>query len=214
MSHTSVLGLYRPGDGWLFRLGVGTKYLLVLLVTLPPLVLVTWWVTLAAIAVVIAALVTSGIGLARVLRLGTAMWVVVAVLVGYHLITLHPLAAVVRPGNLLVAVLAARMLTLTTPTPELMDAIARVLRPLRPLGVDPDQIALAVALMVRSIPYLLGSVSDARAAAWARGIDRNPTLLLVPLLMGAVAYADRTAEALAARGIGQSVQSDGPASAQ
>ena len=95
------------------------------------------------------------------------------------------------------------MLTLTTPTPVLMDALVHMLRPLRPLGVNPDQVALAVALMIRSIPHLLGTVDDARMAARARGLQRNPARLLTPVVIGAVAYAERSGEALAARGIGE-----------
>lgn len=201
-AHASVLGFHEPGDGWLFRLPVGAKYLLMVAMVVPPLAVVQWQVTLAALLCTLLLLVTSGISLARALRIGWMMWSILAMLAVFHLVTLAPVSAFVRPGNLLVAVLAARMLTLTTGTPELMDALVSVLRPLRPLGVNPDQVALAVALMVRSIPYLLGSVDDARMAARARGLERNPARLLTPVVIGAVAYAERTGEALVARGIG------------
>lgn len=201
-AHASVLGFHEPGDGWLFRLPVGAKYLLMLAMVVPPLAVVQWQVTLAALLCTLLILVTSGISLARAMRIGWMMWSILAMLAVFHLVTLAPVSAFVRPGNLLVAVLAARMLTLTTGTPELMDALVSVLRPLRPLGVNADQVALAVALMVRSIPYLLGSVDDARMAARARGLERNPARLLTPVVIGAVAYAERTGEALVARGIG------------
>ena len=55
--------------------------------------------------------------------------------------------------------------------------------------------------MIRSVPYLIGSIDDARDAARARGRDRNPALLLTPVVVGAVAYAERTGEALHARGL-------------
>lgn len=202
-AHANPLGFHEPGDGWLFRLPVGAKYLLMLAMVVPPLVAVQWPVTLAALLGTLVSLVSSGITLARALRLGWMMWSILVMLALFHMVTLAPVSAFVRPGNLLVAVLAARMLTLTTGTPELMDALVRVLRPLRPLGVNPDQVALAVALMVRSIPYLMGSVDDARMAVRARGLERNPALLLTPVVIGAVAYAERSGEALAARGIGE-----------
>ncbi len=202
-AHANVLGFHEPGDGWLFRLPVGLKYLLMLAVVFPPLMVVRVPVTLVALLLVLLFLATSGIRPGRALRLGWMMWGILAMLALFHLVTLAPMSAVVRPGNLLVAILGARMLTLTTPTPELMDALVRVLRPLRPLGVNPDQIALAVALMIRSIPYLLGTVDDARMAARARGLERNPARLLMPVVIGAVAYAERSGEALAARGIGE-----------
>lgn len=202
-AHANVLGFHEPGDGWLFRLPVGVKYLLMLAVVIPPLFLVRWPATLAAVLLVMLFLLSSGIRPARALRLGWMMWAILASLAAFHLITLAPVDAFVRPGNLLVAVLGARMLTLTTATPELMDALVWVLRPLRPIGVNPDQVALAVALMVRSIPHLMGTVDDARMAARARGLERNPARLLTPVVIGAVAYAERSGEALAARGIGE-----------
>ncbi|MDO5737243.1 MAG: CbiQ family ECF transporter T component [Propionibacteriaceae bacterium] len=202
-AHANVLGFHEPGDGWLFRWPVGAKYLLMLAIVIPALAMVQWQVSLGALVCTMVFLVTSGISVARSLRLGWMMWSLLAVLALFHLATLAPVSAFVRPGNLLVAVLCARMLTLTTPTPELMDALVSVLAPLRPLGVNPDQVALAVALMIRSIPYLLGTVDDARAAARARGLERNPALLLTPVIIGAVAYAERSGEALAARGIGE-----------
>jgi biotin transport system permease protein len=116
-------------------------------------------------------------------------------------VSLRPEQAVVVPGNLLAAVLAARMLTLTTSTPDLMDALARGLAPLRWVRVNPQAVTLTIALMIRSIPFLAGAVQDARDAARARGKDRNPALLLTPAVVGAVAYAERTGEALHARGL-------------
>ncbi len=203
MSYTSVFGAFVPGDGWLFRLGVGWKYLIVLVVTLPPLVVRHWALTVLALVVVLLLLRLGGVALARALNFGVALWGLLVILTAYHLIVLNPAAAVTHPGNLLIAVLASRLLTLTTPIPELLDALVRFLRPLRHVGVDPERFGLAVALVLRSIPYLAGATGDAQEAAQARGIRRNPALLLVPVLLSAVAYAQRTAEALTARGLGE-----------
>lgn len=196
---TPVFGIYQPGTGWLFRTSAGWKYVMLLAITLPPLISTTWWVTLTALAVVLAVLRSSGITLRRALAIGWVLWMVLGVLTGYHLISLNPLGAIVHPGNILTAVLAARILTLTTPVPVLIDALVTGLRVVP--GVKEEKVALAVALMLRSIPYLVGSIDDARMAARARGLDRNPALLLTPVLLGAVAYAERTGEALTARGI-------------
>ncbi len=206
--HAGVLGFHEPGNGWLFRVPVGVKYILLLALVVPVLAFASWPVTLGALLIVLLFHRTSGIHLLRALRLGWMMWSILAMLVLFHLLTLAPVAAFVRPGNLLVAILAARMLTLTTSTPELLDALVWVLRPLRVVGVNPDQVALAVALMIRSIPHLLGSVDDARMAARARGLERNPARLLTPVVIGAVAYAERSGEALMARGIGERTLAD------
>lgn len=199
--HSSLLGLYEPGEGWLFRMPVGWKYVLLLACTVPALVVWQWWFTLAAIAIVLVLLRTSGIPLRKALNIGTMLWVMIGILCVYQIVTLRPAQAITSPGNLLLAVLAARMLTLTTSTPALLDALARALTPLRFVRVDPNQVALTVAIMVRSIPYLLGSIAEVRDAARARGRERSVVALLIPAMVGAVAYAQRTGEALQARGL-------------
>lgn len=200
-AHSSLLGLYEPGDGWLFRLPIGPKYAFMLIVALAPFVFWSWWATAASLLVAVVAMLTSGIPLRKALSLGLYLWVLIAVMALYQLISAQPVMAFVSPGSLLAAVLAARMLTLTTSTPVLMDALATALGPLRWVRVNPDAVALTIALMIRSIPYLAGSVQDARDAARARGRDRNPALLLTPAVLSAVAYAQRTGEALHARGL-------------
>lgn len=200
-AHTSVLGLFEPGDGWLFRLPVGRKYLILLVLAVPPLLLFSWWATLASFTLVILLLFTSGVTVARTFNFGRYIWFFVALLALYQLIGLRWEAAFVTPGNLLLAVLAARMLTLTTSTADLLDALTRGLSVLRHVKINPDAVALMVALMLRSIPFLAGSIEDARSAARARGKERNLALLLTPAVVGAVSYAQRTGEALHARGL-------------
>ena len=182
-AQVSLLGLYQPGEGWLFRAGVGWKYLIMLALSIPALVLQQWPLTVSSLMATVLLLFSSGIGLVRALRIGWVMWLLLAALTAYHLVVLNPGAAVVQPGNLLLAILAARLLTLTTSTPELLSALASALRPLRFIGLKPDSIALMVALMIRSIPYLIGLFGDSQDAARPRA-ERNPVALLVPVVLG------------------------------
>lgn len=200
-AHTSILGVFEPGDGWLFKLPVGAKYVLLLTLAVPPIFLFRWWATLVPLILVLAALLTSGVGLRRIFTFGYYIWFFLGLLALYQLIGQRWEAAFVTAGNMLLAVLAARMLTLTTSTADLLDALSRGLRVLRHVGINPDAVALMVALMLRSIPFLAGSISDARSAARARGQERNLARLLTPAVVGAVAYAQRTGEALHARGL-------------
>lgn len=196
-----------PGAGWLFRVGVGWKYLIVLALSLPPLLLGRWWLTVLGLVVVLVIFKSSGISVRRALDLGWVLWLLLAILAVYQAITLRPEQIIVQPGNILLAVLAARLLTLTSSIDDLMVALTRFLGFTRWFGVDPDKISLAVALMIRSVPYLVGALDDARDAARCRGLSRNPLRLLLPFVLGAVAYAEGTAEALSARGIGEPVES-------
>ncbi len=200
-AHTTLFGTFEPGDGWLFRIPVGWKYALMLGIALPPLLIWEWWATLAALVTAAACLLSSGVPPRRAFSLGWYLWALLGAMAIYQAVSTLFEAAFVSPGNVLAAVLASRILTLTTSTPDLMDALSTGLRPIRWVGGNPDSVALVIALMLRSIPYLAGALQDARDAARARGSDRNPVLLLSPAVVGSVAYAQRTGEALHARGL-------------
>ena len=104
-AQVSLLGLYQPGEGWLFRAGVGWKYLIMLALSIPALVLQQWPLTVSSLMATVLLLFSSGIGLVRALRIGWVMWLLLAALTAYHLVVLNPGAAVVQPGNLLLAIL-------------------------------------------------------------------------------------------------------------
>ena len=99
-------------------------------------------------------------------------------------------------------ILLATTMTVTTPVDEVMDAVARGLRPLRRVGVDPEAVALAFSLMLRAIPTTMGLAEESRDAAVARGLERSPRARLIPFVVRVVARAHDTGDALHARGIG------------
>lgn len=103
--------------------------------------------------------------------------------------------------DLVTVVLAAIVVTATTPVSALLDTTARAARPFA-RWVDPERVALALALTVRSLPALLESARETRDAARARGVERDPRALVVPAAVRAVGRARATGEALAARGLG------------
>ena len=84
----------------------------------------------------------------------------------------------------------------------MLDAIKRGLGPVRRVGVNPERVALAFSLMIRAIPGILEIAHETRAAAKARGLERNPRALLTPMVIRTVAHAYDTGAALHARGIG------------
>jgi biotin transport system permease protein len=110
-------------------------------------------------------------------------------------------AAVVVVGTLLVAVAAAAVVTLTTRVQVLLDVLTALLRPARRFGIDPDRVALVLALTIRSVPLLVAAFGEARDARRARGLERSPRALVVPLVIRSIRHADLLGEALTARGI-------------
>lgn len=197
-----LLGLHQPGTTWLHRLGAGTK-LLGLVVASLVVVLVRGPVSaLVFLAVAACLLAWSGARLALTLRAMRWLLLTAAILGAWTVWQNGPSRAVEVVGDLLALILLATTLTVTTPVDEVMDAVARGLGPLRRLGVDPEQVALAFSLMLRAIPTTIMLAEEGRDAAVARGLERSPRARLIPLVVRVVARARDTGDALHARGIG------------
>ena len=196
------LGLYRPGSSPLHRAPAGAK--LVALAAVSTLVVLTrGWP--AAVGALVAVLVVAW--LAHVPpRLGTpgssGVLVTVALVGGYQAWAVGPAAGVEAGAELLTLVVAGTLLTATTRPDALLDAVAGAARPVTWFGASPERVALAVGLVVRSVPVLGRAVAESRDAARARGLDRDPRAVVVPAAVRAVGHARRTGEALAARGLG------------
>ena len=112
-----------------------------------------------------------------------------------------PVQAGVTVAWLLLAVLAAGLVTVTTPMQDLLDAVVAALRPLRRFGVDPERVALVLGLAVRSVPVVAQLAREVTEARMARGAGRSVRAFAVPLVIRTVRHADRLGEALAARGV-------------
>ncbi|MHA7180209.1 energy-coupling factor transporter transmembrane component T family protein [Arthrobacter sp. MDB2-24] len=205
----STLGLYEHGRGFLYRLPLPLKAAASLVCAVAVVAWRSPVTTAAALAVTAGALLAGArLSPARVLRMLLPAAPVLGILALYQGVAQGWLRAFVVVGGIVACLQAARAVTLTTPTQELLDGVVRLVRPFRRLGADPERFALALSIMLRSIPYLAGLFVDVREAARARGLDRSPRVAVTPLVVGAVAYAHRTGEALAARGLGDHEDGD------
>lgn len=198
----SLLGLYRPGGTWLHRAPVGLKLGSLAVLGIAATV-VRGPFSAAAFLVGAVALAAMGrVGVRTTARALRPLFIVLVVLGGYQWWQRGWPVAVEVVADLLALAIAATVVTATTPMDALLDAFVRASRPLRRFGASPDRIGLAMALMVRAVPGILELAHETRDAARARGLERNPRALLVPLTLRTVARARTTGEALAARGIG------------
>jgi biotin transport system permease protein len=98
-------------------------------------------------------------------------------------------------------ILLANLVTLTTRTDDLVDAIERALAPLRHLRVNPGRVALMLSMTITTIPVIAGYAAQIREAQRARGVPVAPLAFVVPLLVMALKHADDLADALTARGV-------------
>lgn len=199
----ALLGIHIPGKTRWHRMGVGQKYLVFLSLTLPAVASPSPWLSTGLLAASALAVLSTRAPLRIAVGMPVSLAVLLAILGAYHVVMGQPGLAVTVVCTLMVALYASRVLLLTTPYPALIDAVVTFVRPLRRLGLDPERFGLAVAIMVRSIPFIAGSFADVRRAAQARGLERNPLALIAPVVIQTVAYARSTGEALAARGLGE-----------
>lgn len=156
-----------------------------------------------ALALVVVLALTS-VGGGRFLRMALAMlrpiWPFVAVVAVWHLLTRDATGGAVVILRMVAAVAAANLVTLTTRLSDMMTVIERLARPLASLGLPPERLALAMALVIRFVPVLLirsGQIGDAFRA---RSPRRPGWRVLLPATLAALDDADRVAEALRARG--------------
>jgi biotin transport system permease protein len=201
MSGLNQLGIHWPGPSALHRCPAGVK----LLVLAVGSVALAVWRGLPALAIA-AAVVLAGFLLARIparvawAQLRPLRWLVV-VLGLAQIVFSGWRTALAVVGTLVVLVAAAALLTLTTRVGALLDTFVRLARPLRGLGVDTERLGLLAALTVRSVPVIARIRDEAAEARRARGLERSPRALLVPVVVRTVRHADRLGEALAARGV-------------
>lgn len=196
-----LIGLYRPGDSLLHRCPAWLEMLLLAVGTGVLVALRSPTAVLVGAAVCSVGYLVAGLGPRA---LGGAVWslrLVVVLLVPYQAWVGGWRAVVEVVGTLVVAVVAAALVTMTTRVSELLDLAVRMLGPLRRVGGDPERAGLVLALTVRAVPVLAATARGIDEARRARGLGRSPRALLVPFVVRTVRHADRLGEALVARGV-------------
>jgi biotin transport system permease protein len=196
-----VIGLYRPGTSLVHRASPAVKLLLLTAGAFALVLLRTPLAVAVAILVVVGTYRVAELPVTALLdQIRPLRWVVVP-LVPFQWWTAGWRAAVVVVGTMLALVAAAGLVTLTTRMTALLDLLEVLLRPMRRVGVQPERVSLLLALTIRAVPVLVGTLSDVRDARRARGLERSPRALLVPVVLRTMRHADRLGEALVARGV-------------
>ncbi len=221
------LGQYLPGETIIHHLDPRVKILSVVALSIlifgatPAEILL---ISAFLIAVILAARMTpsQALGALRPVAVFMAMIFLVHLLFtdGRPLLSLAPLPVRITQEGLFRGiyvswqfaglVLAAAVLTLTTPPSDLVGGIERLFRPLSRVGVPSQDLAVMIAMALRFMPMLLEEYDRLRMAQMARGADfstgsvvlraRAVAALAVPLLLSSFRRADELAVAMEARG--------------
>jgi biotin transport system permease protein len=207
--HAFLVAGYVPGTSIIHRLPLALKALLLLAVAVlclaSPLIStqVGVAITTTTLLAVVVAHFLAGLSWLRLWRPVRLMLIFLVLIAGYQWWLHGPFVAWQVIAAIVATVLASNILTASTPVDELLDGLAALVRPLERFGADPERFSLTVALMLRSIPFVIGAFADVRDAARARGLERNLLARSLPVVITTVAYARATGEALAARGLGE-----------
>lgn len=200
----TTLGLYVPGRSPLHRAPAGVKLSIMIVgIILITLLIRRPWHALPAAAIVVLGYAIARIPVRVALRQLRPMLWVLGLIALFQAIFAGWERAVVVCAVLLLSVALASLITLCTPVSEMLDVLERALGPLRRVGVDPERVALTLALTIRSIPLLADIVRQVRDARWARGVGFSARAFLVPITVEAVATAEALGDALDARSDGE-----------
>ncbi|MCB2231318.1 energy-coupling factor transporter transmembrane protein EcfT [bacterium] len=221
------LGQYRPLDSFLHRLDARAKLAPVVLVMILALLTESYAFYAATLGVLVAALLASGIGAARLASSFRPVLYMVAITALYHLIFSERASqslfeifgfAITEGGarmavffslRLLIFVSIAFLVTLTSSPSDLAEALTRLARPLSALKVPVNDLGLVLFMAIRFVPILMEEFEAIRNAQVIRGVDfaggffariKKTGYLLVPVFMAALNRADDLALAMEARG--------------
>lgn len=118
----------------------------------------------------------------------------------FQALVTSPHAATLSMLKMMLMIMAADLITATTPTQALLTCTEAVLRlPMRILGYNPRRLGLAVSLMFRFIPVLAAQWRDQREAWSARAGSRPGLRLLISFVDRTLWRTDQIAESLSAR---------------
>lgn len=210
MSWLDPAGLYRPGTTPVHRAPLALRLGSLAALGLAVVVLRGPWPALVVLVAVAGLAVLARLSWRATLRGLLPVLLTALAVLGYQTWQRGWQVGVEVAADLVSVVLGATVVTATTRADVLLDAAVRALRPLRPLGVDPEAVSLAISLMLRTMPALGELAAQTRDAARARGLERSPRALLVPLAVRSVGHARDVGDALAARGLGDRTASPAP----
>ncbi|WP_299479088.1 energy-coupling factor transporter transmembrane component T [uncultured Roseibium sp.] len=192
--------MYLTGNSWLHRTPAGLKLLLVAVASLLLFQVTSPWVFLPCLTVVVGLYATLGReGLAQ-LKLLRGLTVFFGILLLLHWVSgtlLEGFAVILR---LIVLVLAANLVSVTTRMDDMLEAVMPLFKPLEWFGYSARKPALGVALVLRFAPHMMQIFSRLREAYQSRSGSRNSWRLLPPLAIQCLRMSDNVADALRARG--------------
>ena len=194
-----IAGLYIEGRSALHRASAGAKILAMIALGTGVFLIPDWPVVSFVMATVFLLYPASGFG-PRIIwaQIKPILWLL-AIFFAVQLWLNDWQAGLLVVTRIAAIVMFASLVTLTTKTSDLLSSLERAMGPLRPLGVNPEKVSLAISMVLRFIPVIATVASEIRDAQRARGLDRSILAMIVPLIIRTLKMADDVADAIEAR---------------
>ncbi|WP_102783437.1 energy-coupling factor transporter transmembrane component T [Thalassospira sp. GB04J01] len=202
-----IAGLYIDGTSPLHRAGAGIKILAMIALGTGVFLIPDWPVVTGILATVLAFYPLCGFGPSVIWAQVKPIFWLLLIFFAVQLWLNDWQAGLLVVTRVAAIVLFASLVTLTTKTSAMLASLERAMGPLRPLGVNPEKVSLAISMVLRFIPVIATVASEIRDAQRARGLDKSILAMVVPLIIRTLKMADDVADAIEAR----SFDSDEPA---
>ncbi|KAA1195442.1 energy-coupling factor transporter transmembrane component T family protein [Photorhabdus heterorhabditis] len=190
---------YEHGSSFVHRASPGLK--IVSLIILGTLLFVVPRIELsvAALAGIILLYLLARISLKTAwAQLRPAMWVLLLIFI-VQVFLHHWTVGVLVVVRLVSLLLLASLITFTTRTSDMIDALEKGFGWLYYFGVNPGKVSLALSLALRFIPVLASITGEVREAQKARGLDKSVIAIAVPVIVRTLKMADDISAAIDAR---------------
>lgn len=195
-----MLDLYSPGHSPIHRLSPGVKILAMMVGGTGLFLVENLGIVAVALAAVIALYKIAGLSATQVWnQIRPVLWILIFFL-GLQWWLAGASVAVFVVLRLATLLLLAGLVTLTTHASDMIESLTSGLRFLRPLGVNPAKVGLAISLALRFIPVLAQITTEVREAQKARGMEHSIVAVAMPVAIRMLKMADDISDAIDARG--------------
>ena len=195
-----MLDLYSPGHSPIHKLSPGVKILAIMIGGTGLFLVENLGIVAVALAAVIALYKIAGLSATQVWnQIRPVLWILIFFL-GLQWWLAGASVAVFVVLRLATLLLLAGLVTLTTRASDMIESLTSGLRFLRPLGVNPAKVGLAISLALRFIPVLAQITTEVREAQKARGMEHSIVAVAMPVAIRMLKMADDISDAIDARG--------------
>jgi biotin transport system permease protein len=195
-----VIPIHVDGSSLVHRMPTGAK-LAAMLVTVTLISLTPNGPLLAAWGVlVIVAYALAGLLGSQLLRQIHLMRWIILITVAGQLLFVGEAAAVLNTLRIVILILVAALVSLTTRVSEMLETVERLVGRFRRFGADPEAVGTVLMVAITSIPVIASHAGRVREAYRARRAGTNIVAMTSTMLVLAIKHADELGDALVARG--------------